>query len=74
MKITMQEFITQLNGAKALDAFRWRHIDMARVLVDQFSFDDTSATYLSPVVQEPDWGAWAKRRPGYFEPEGMVVQ
>ena len=51
---------------------------MEESLWAMFAFDDSGATWLNVderrAVAEPDWGSWVKNRPGYFEPEGMVIQ
>ena len=78
MKITFKQFFAQLTGARYMDEYRWTNLQFEQSLWEMFSFDDTGATYLDAYARraaaEPDWGAWVKSRPGYFEPEGMVIQ
>jgi hypothetical protein len=70
----LDEFITQLLGARELDQFRWRALNMERALVDQFAYDDHGATYISPAAPEPDWGAEWKKLPGCFEMTDWTLQ
>ena len=47
MKITYNEFHTQLLGSRHVDEFRWRALNCERSIWDMFSFDDEGCIYLN---------------------------
>lgn len=56
MRITIQEFLTQLTGARTIDEQRWTNLHMEKALLDLFAFDDGGAWYLDRMAIKPPDG------------------
>lgn len=71
MKIRYREFFTQLIGARLCDDERMSWLDLEGWLWSSFAFGDDGVHHIQRT--EPDWGDVTKM-PGYYEPEGFVIQ
>lgn len=46
MKITLQEFLTELRGARLIDQQQWTSLQIEKAMMEQWRFDDDGAYYL----------------------------
>lgn len=74
MKISYREFHAQLLGARLCDEGRWTKLNQEACLWGMWAFGDDGVHYVpSSHRRESDWGDVTKM-PGYYEPEGFVIQ